>query len=311
MESKYSNWSNKIRTWSSAFRSSHWAEGSGSSKRVTLNQWSSNPSQRPLHQRSQFSLWQQSATWWDRKPRWIMGLVGLGWLPLMSLEGPEGGCPTLAHSNPGALGEGGLQRRCQDMISHCWHPVPLPVSIPSTPPLSFLHRAAEQTPQKVDASGDRLRKLIDATQTGAQPPCWELLGVCEGLWCITCVLVCCSAPAEGRTIRLWSAWCSSPGIFPGVRGSIRFVLQLLVSLSAALRTHWFDFGLFMASLWINKSQTINGPKPSLAALFLLPVWVVCVSLGIRRLLSGKLLTVSLVLNFSRGGVCNITNCHTA
>lgn len=308
MESKYCNWSNKIRTWSSAFRSSHWAEGSGSSKRVTLNQWSSNPSQRPLHQRSQFSLWQQSATWWDRQPRWMMGLVGLGWLPLMDLKVAVQHWPPLTQER---LGKGVSREDVRtwyhtadtQFLSQYPHPAP--------PPLSFLHRAAEQTPQKVDASGDRLRKLIDATQTGAQPPCWELLGVCEGLWCITCVLVCCSAPAEGRTIRLWSAWCSSPGIFPGVRGSIRFVLQLLVSLSAALRTHWFDFGLFMASLWINKSQTINGPKPSLAALFLLPVWVVCVSLGIRLLLSGKLLTVSLFLNFSRGGVCNITNCHTA
>lgn len=173
MESKYSNWSNKIRTWSSAFRSSHWAEGSGSSKRVTLNQWSSNPSQRPLHQRSQFSLWQQSATWWDRKPRWIMRLVGLGWLPLMSLEGPEGGCPTLAHSNPGALGEGGLQRRCQDMISHCWHPVPLPVSTPSTPP-----------PPLVTASGCRTNPAKSRRE-------WrplEKVDRCDTNWCTAALL---------------------------------------------------------------------------------------------------------------------------
>lgn len=218
--------------------------------------------------------------------------------------GPEGGSLTQEH----------LRGSAEKMAGH--HMTLLkPRSSPSIHTqhnsLSCLHWAAEQTLQKVDASGDCLRKLIDATETGAQPSCWELLGVCEGLWCITCVLVCCSAPAEGRTIRLWSAWCSSPGIFLGVRGSICFVLQLLVSLSASLHTHWFDFGLFMASLWINKTQTINGPKPSLAALFLLPVCVVCVSLGIQPLLSGKLLTVSLVLNFSSGGVCNITNCHTA
>lgn len=241
-----------------------------------------------------------------------MGLVGLGWLPLMSLEGPEGGCPTPAPSNPGALVGGGSAEKMAGHGITLFKPSSSPsIHTQHPPPPSFLHWAAEQTPQKVDASGDCLRKLIDATQTGAQPPCWELLGVCEGLWCITCVLVCCSAPAEGRTIRLWSAWCSSPGIFLGVRGSIRSVLQRLVSLSASLRTHYFDFGLFMASLWINKTQTINGPKPSRAALSLLPVWVVCVSLGIKLLLSGKLLTVSLVLNFSSRGVCNITNCHTA
>lgn len=27
--------------------------------------------------------------------------------------------------------------------------------------------------------------------------------------------------------------------------------------------HWLDFGLFMVSLWINKTPTINGPKLSL------------------------------------------------
>lgn len=125
-----------------------------------------------------------------------------------------------------------------------------------------------------------LEKVIDATQTGAQPSCWELLEVCEGLWCITCVLVCCSAPAEGRTIRLWSARCGPPGIFLGVWGSMLFLLQLLVSLSASLCTYWLDFGLFKASLWINTTQTINGASLTLVALFLplpLPLSVVCVS----------------------------------
>lgn len=142
----------------------------------------------------------------------------------------------------------------------------------------FQGRTAEQNLQN---DGDCLRKVIDATQTGAQPSCWELLEVCEGLWCITCVLVCCSAPAEGRTIRLWSAWCGPPGIFLGVWGSMLFLLQLLVSLSASLCTYWLDFGLFKASLWINTTQTINGASLTLAALFLplpLPLRVVCVCL---------------------------------
>lgn len=122
-----------------------------------------------------------------------------------------------------------------------------------------------------------LEKLIDATQTGAQPSCWELLEVCERLWCITCVLVCCSAPAEGRTIRLWSAWCRSPGIFQGVWGSILFLLQLLVSLSASLCTYWLDFGLFKAALWINTTQTINGPSLPSPHSSSLSLSVLCVS----------------------------------
>lgn len=193
------------------------------------------------------------------------------WLPLMSLEGPEGGCPTLALSNPGALGKGGLAGRDITLLK--------PSSSPSIPPLVFCiglqNKPSRKSTRVATAweSWSMRHKLVHSRPAGS---CWECV---RDFWCITCALVCCSAPAEGRTIRLWSAWCSSPGIFLGVRGSIRFVPQLLVSLSASLRTHWFDFGLFMAPLWINKTQTINGPKPSLAALFLLPVWVVCVSLS--------------------------------
>lgn len=151
-------------------------EGSGSSKRVTLNQWSSNPSQRPFHQRSQFSLWQQLATWWDRKPRWIMGLVGLGWLLLMSLEGPEGGCPTLAPSNPGVLGKGVRQ----DMISHCWSPVPLPVFTPSTPlPPSFSALGCRTSPAESRREW-RLLEKVDRCDTN-----WctaALLGAAGSVW---------------------------------------------------------------------------------------------------------------------------------
>lgn len=130
--------------------------------------------------------------------------------------------------------------------------------------------------QKVSASGDCSRSWSMPRETGAQPSCWELLEVCEGLWCITFLLVCCSAPAEGRTIRLWSAWCRSPGIFLGVWGSILFLLQLLVSPSASLCTYWLDFGLFKASLWINTTRTINGPSlPSPHSSSLSPLLVVC------------------------------------
>lgn len=102
----------------------------------------------------------------------------------MPLEGPEGGCPTPAPSNPGGVS-------AEKMAGH--DITLLKPSAPPPLPLSFLHWAAEQTPQKVNASGDCLRKLIDATQTGAQPPCWELLEVCEGLlvhYLCACLLQC-------------------------------------------------------------------------------------------------------------------------
>lgn len=47
---------------------------------------------------------------------------------------------------------------------------------------------------------------------------------------------------------------------PGVRGSIPLLLHRPLSLSSALLSHWLDFGLFLGSLWINKTQTINGPN---------------------------------------------------
>lgn len=53
----------------------------------------------------------------------------------------------------------------------------------------------------------------------SKQPTWrEVLDACEGglslslcLVHYSCVCVCCSAPAEGRTVRPWSAWCRSPG----------------------------------------------------------------------------------------------------
>lgn len=70
----------------------------------------------------------------------------------------------------------------------------------------------------------------------------------------------------------------------------------------AVCTYWLDFGLFKASLWINTTQTINGPS--------LP-WPHSSSVSALRVVwhqaPGK---VSPGLTDPSRGVCNIANCHT-
>lgn len=167
--------------------------------------------------------------------------------------------------------------------------------------VSMLERRAK--PAERQRKWRLLEKLIDATQTGAQPSCWELLEVCEGLWCITLVLVCCSAPAEGRTIRLWSAWCRSSWGFGDQYFSCCSSLShcvhpsALAGLALGYLRHLYGLTRPKQSMDQAYPRCSLPPSPSL----------LCVSLGIKLLLSGK---VSLVLNYPSSGVCNITNCHT-
>lgn len=168
----------------------------------------------------------------------------------------------------------------------------------------FLCWTAEEKP------AGRRRKVATA---------WEV-DRCDTNWCAAVLLGAAGGGVWGTLVHYLSAcllqcpcWrannkalVSMMSFFLGVWGSILFLLQLLVSLSASLCTYWLDFGLFKASLWINTTQQSMDqayprrtlpPSPSLH----------CVSLGIKLLLSGK---VSLVLNYPSSGVCNITNCHT-
>lgn len=156
---------------------------------------------------------------------------------------------------------------------------------------------------------ERQRKVATAWEVDRCDTNWcaaVLLGAAGGVWgtlvhyLSACLLQCPCWRANNKAL------VSMMSFFLGVWGSILFLLQLLVSLSASLCTYWLDFGLFKASLWINTTQQSMDqayprrtlpPSPSLH----------CVSLGIKLLLSGK---VSLVLNYPSDGVCNITNCHT-
>lgn len=73
--------------------------------------------------------------------------------------------------------------------------------------------------------------------------CWKCLILV--LVHYLCVCVCCSAPAEGRTGRPWSAWCSSPGMSWGFWINIP---PLCISVSHCPH-HFTPTGLTLSYLW--------------------------------------------------------------
>lgn len=93
-----------------------------------------------------------------------------------------------------------------------------------------------------------------------KPPWWKVLDVCKGHLSLFLVhyslLQCPCRRANSKALVSMMCLLGCPGVF----GSILLLLHLPDSLSSLHLTHWLDFGLFMVSLWINKTQTINGPN---------------------------------------------------
>lgn len=151
---------------------------------------------------------------------------------------------------------------------------------------------------------DRFNTKLRALNSHPGGRCWKsVTGICLILVLVhyLCVCVCCSAPAEGRTGRPWSAGCSSPGMSWGFW---IYILPLRISVSHCPH-HVAPTGLTLSYLWYlygltrpKQSMDQNYSPSSCLAL--------CVFLGKQR----NSFSVSLVLKYPRNEVCVVTNCHT-
>lgn len=115
--------------------------------------------------------------------------------------------------------------------------------------------------QKADLSPVSLRGWpVHVYLLSKKPPRWKVLDVCKGHLPLLLVhyslLQCPCRRANSKALVSMMCLLGCPGVF----GSILLLLHLPDALSSLHLTHWLDFGLFMVSLWINKTQTINGPN---------------------------------------------------
>lgn len=101
--------------------------------------------------------------------------------------------------------------------------------------------------------------------------CWMCArGICLCFWCIP---LCCSAPAEGRTVRPWSAWCVSwdvLGLLDQYFSSLTHSPHCISPTGLTLGYLWYLYGLTRPKQ--SMGQTYSHCTLPLLRLALYPRW---------------------------------------